>query len=67
MCDKLDDEVRKALENIPDTYDCFVNCYCRDLKGDTDNEQLLLQFIKDNPGVTTDKIMEYVDDELLQI
>lgn len=61
----MDDQIKEALKNVPDSYDDFVNCYAKDLKGNEDAQKKLLDYLQKNPDAQTDDVMEYVDDVLL--
>lgn len=61
----MDEKIRKALENVSDSYEDFVNCYVKDLRGKEDEQKKLLKYLADNPNAKTDDVMEYVDDVLL--
>lgn len=61
----MDEQIREALKNVPDSYDDFVNCYTKDLRGKENMQKQLLDYLKQNPTAQTDDVMEYVDDVLL--
>lgn len=61
----MDEQIKEALKNVPDSYDDFVNCYTKDLHGKEDKQKQLLDYLKQNPKAQTDDVMEYVDDVLL--
>lgn len=61
----MDEQVRKALEAVSDSYDDFVNCYVKDLRGDEDKQKMLLEYLKENPSAQTDDVIEFVEDNLL--
>lgn len=61
----MDEQVRQALRNVTDSYDDFINCYTKDLKGDTEKQKKLLDYLRQNPDAKTDDVMDYVEDVLL--
>lgn len=61
----MQQNLREALENIPDAYSDFTESVYKDLRDSDENIQKLLDFIKDNPDAQTDDVLEYVDDVLL--
>ncbi|MCD8082334.1 MAG: hypothetical protein LUE86_02115 [Clostridiales bacterium] len=63
----MDDEVREALEQVPDAYDEFVDTYTGNLSGDSEKQELLLQWLEEHPDAMADDVMEYVDDLLLEL
>ncbi|MCD7826338.1 MAG: hypothetical protein LUH14_10325 [Clostridiaceae bacterium] len=61
----MDEQIKEALRNISDSYEDFVNCYSKDLKGNEEKQRKLLDYLKNNPNAQTDDVMEYVDDVLM--
>ena len=61
----MDEQVKKALQNVPDSYDDFVNFYFKNLRGNEEKQKKLLDYLKNNPDAQTDDVMEYADDVLM--
>lgn len=61
----MDEKLRSALENVPRSYKDFVNGVIRQLKGNDDAKEKLLNHIEQNPDEQTGKVLEYIYDVLL--
>ena len=65
----LDEQVRKALENVPRAYDDFVSIW-KDFRGRPEEQRKLLDFIKKHPeanaGVVLEEIVFKILPELLE-
>lgn len=54
------DELKKALESVPDKYSDFVNGISGLLSDDEEYQQKVTQFIKDNPEAQTSDVLIFL-------
>lgn len=59
------DELKNALRNVTDSYEDFVTGSFASVKGNEAHQEKLLKYLKDNPNVQTDDVIDYIFDEVV--
>ena len=54
------EELKKALENVSDSYSDFVNGIMNLLEEDEEQTEKMIQYIKDNPEAKTDDCLDFL-------
>ena len=55
------EELKNALESVPDCYDDFVKGTIIIIKKRKELAEKVIEFIKENPDAKTDDVIEYLD------
>ncbi len=58
------DELKTLLENVPRSYQAFVDVMMRKAKKNKENTQKLTDYIKSHPEARSDDIIEFSIDNL---
>lgn len=56
------DELKKALQSVPDAYDDFVGGMMDFLKDDEERAEEVIEYIKNNPDAQTDDVIDFYDE-----
>lgn len=59
------EELKKALRNVPDSYEDFVRGSFASVKDDEESQKKLLEYLRENPEAQTDDVIDYIFDELV--
>jgi len=62
----MDTEFKKLLESIPDSYSDFVFYMTHEFTSESDIKKIT-DFINSDSNITTSKVGEFTDDEILHI